>query len=177
MLSLKEFRITLYIRGALLVACVIVACYQKEPEVVTETQVVYKTIEAEPEEPYFYVTSVERELLARMVWAEGRGEPLEAQKGIVSVVFNRAMSCNKTITEIIYAENNGIPQFSTASLLDHITPTEDQYRCVDEIIWDGPSMPSWVQYFRAGKHHNWSSQYVGYEVIGNTYFGGFEMGA
>ena len=177
MLSLKEFRIILGILAILLVACVVVACYEKEPEVITETQIVYEIVEAEPKEPYFQVTSVERELLARMVWAEGRGEPLEAQKGIVSVVFNRAVSCGKTITEVIYAENNGIPQFSTASMLDSITPTEDQYVCVDDIIWDGPSMPSWVQYFRAGKHHNWSSKYVGYTSIGNTYFGGFKMGA
>ena len=74
----------------------------KEPEVITQTQVLYETLEvkAEPEEPY-------------------------------------------------------------------------QYEAVDEVIWNGPTMPSWVQYFRANYHHNWSSSYTPYCVYGNTYFGGF----
>ena len=48
-----------------------------------------------------------------------------------------------------------------------------QRALVDEVIWNGPTLPSWVQYFRANYHHNWSSDYVPYCVYGNTYFGGF----
>ena len=148
----------------------------KEPQTITQTQVLYRTleVEAEPEVPYYTVTSVERELLARLVWAEARGEPIEAQEGIVSVVFSRATSCNKSVADIIYAVNSsGTPQFSTADSLDEVTPTEQQYEAVDEVIWNGPTLPSWVQYFRANYHHNWSSDYVPYCVYGNTYFGGF----
>ena len=148
----------------------------KEPEVITQTQVLYETLEvkAEPEEPYYTVTSVERELLARLVWAEARGEPIEAQEGVASVVFNRATSCGKSVSDIIYAVNSaGTPQFSTASMLKSVTPTEQQYEAVDKVIWNGPTMPSWVQYFRANYHHNWSSSYTPYCVYGNTYFGGF----
>lgn len=148
----------------------------KEPQTITQTQVLYRTleVEAEPEVPYYTVTSVERELLARLVWAEAHGEPIEAQEGIVSVVFSRATSCNKSVADIIYAVNSSsTPQFSTADSLDEVTPTEQQYEAVDEVIWNGPTLPSWVQYFRANYHHNWSSGYVPYCVYGNTYFGGF----
>ena len=148
----------------------------KEPEVITQTQVLYETleVEAEPEEPYYNITSVERELLARLIWAESRGEPEDCQQGIVTVIFNRATSCRLSISDVIYAKSaSGTPQFSTASMLDSVTPTEQQYECVDYVVWNGPTMPSWVQYFRANKHHDWSSKYVEYCVIGNTYFGGF----
>ena len=159
-------------------SCTLYVEANKEPEVITQTQVLYKTleVEAEPETPYYTVTSVERELLARLVWAEARGEPIEAQEGIVSVVFNRATSCNKAVSDIIYAANaSGTPQFSTANGLYKVTPTEQQYEAVDEVIWNGPTMPSWVQYFRAGHHHDWTSNYSPYCVYGNTYFGGFEQ--
>lgn len=172
MRSLKALTFTVLALFVVSVACLILA--QKEPEMIETTKVVTLEVEAEPEEPYYNITSVERELLARLIWAESRGEPEDCQQGIVTVIFNRATSCQLSISDVIYAKSaSGTPQFSTASMLDSVTPTEQQYECVDYVVWNGPTIPSWVQYFRAGKHHDWSSKYVEYCVIGNTYFGGF----
>ena len=172
MRSLKALTFTVLALFVVSVAFLILA--QREPEVIETTKVVTLEVEAEPEEPYYNITSVERELLARLIWAESRGEPEDCQQGIVTVIFNRATSCQLSISDVIYAKSaSGTPQFSTASMLDSVTPTEQQYECVDYVVWNGPTMPSWVQYFRANKHHDWSSKYVEYCVIGNTYFGGF----
>ena len=53
------------------------------------------------------VSEREIELLARLVYAEGRGEPFEGQVAIAAVVLNRvaAPGFPKTVREVIYAPN------------------------------------------------------------------------
>lgn len=145
---------------------------QYVPKVVT----VY--VEKEPERvlPYYSVTSEERELLARVLWVEGRGEPEDCQEKIVSVIMNRISSCGTgSVADVIYAKaEDGTPQFDSSSMVDDVTPTETQYNIVDRIITNGPTVPGWVQYFRANRHHTWSKSYTPYCSSGNTYFGGFK---
>ncbi|MBY0087672.1 cell wall hydrolase [Brevibacillus brevis] len=53
------------------------------------------------------VSERDMELLARLVYAEGRGEPYEGQVAIAAVVLNRVASDNfpNTVREVIYAPN------------------------------------------------------------------------
>lgn len=137
-----------------------------EPEIIT----VVREVEIEPPQPIYNITSVERELIARLLYTEARGEPVECQYAIVSVIFNRWYSTGSSITDIIYAED----QFDLASQLYKITPTEKEYDSVDYVVYNGTTIPNWVQYFRASRHHDWDDRYVGYCVIGDTYFGGIK---
>ncbi|GED72731.1 hypothetical protein BRE01_64330 [Brevibacillus reuszeri] len=53
------------------------------------------------------VSERDMELLARLVYAEGRGEPYEGQVAIAAVVLNRVASSGfpNTVREVIYAPN------------------------------------------------------------------------
>lgn len=138
-----------------------------QPEPVTIVREVL--VEVEPPEPVYSITSVERELIARLLYTEARGESSDCQKAIVSVIFNRCEARNMSISDVIYQEG----QFDLASQLYKITPNEKEYESVDYVLQNGKTVPDWVQYFRANKHHNWDG-YVGYCIIDNTYFGGIK---
>lgn len=141
---------------------------------IQEEQVIEETIEEVVEEkPAYTVSAEERQLLAKLLWAEGRGESYDCQKAIISVVMNRVMSKDfpNTIKEVVYQKN----QFEPVSngMLDRATPYKQLYDAVDEVIAYGSTVPEWVCYFRASYHFGWQ----GYEPfcrIDNTYFGGFE---
>ncbi|MBE6685752.1 MAG: cell wall hydrolase [Ruminococcaceae bacterium] len=79
------------------------------------------------EEEFPWYTS-DYELLARLVWAEARGESFEGQLAVVEVVFNRVESPNfpDTVYDVIYEPG----QFTTASSLEYVTPTQTQYDVV-----------------------------------------------
>lgn len=145
-----------------------------EEKIVQEEPVQYRVIVREVEPEYYYdVSSVDRELIARLLWTEARGESQEAQIAIVSVVFNR-LSCGdwgNTIHDVIYSEG----QFDLSSELYKITPNEKEYESVDFVLKNGSQVPDWVLYFRSGHHHNWNG-YTPYTVIDNTYFGGYYKG-
>lgn len=137
-----------------------------EPQTIT----MFRTVYVDPPEPEIKITSVEREMIARLLYTEARGEPIECQYAIVSVIFNRCDSTGSSVEKVIYKEN----QFDLASTLYRITPTEKEYEAVDYVLQNGKTVPNWVQYFRSSRHHDWSNNYVGYCVIGNTYFGGIK---
>ena len=136
---------------------------EKEVPVEVEKEViVYRDIS----ELYEYkITSVERELLARLVYREARGESFDTKCGVVSVVFNRLFDgyWGRTINEVIYAAG----QFSVAKSLENTTPTEACYRAVDYVLENGITIPIYVMYFRAG-----SFKYIPYICYegDNTYF-------
>lgn len=139
---------------------------EKEIEVVVEKEVV---VEVEKEPTYAYnITSVEREMLARLVYREANTSSLECQKAVISVVINRWKNgkYGKTLEDVIYAKN----QFTPSPLLYKTTPNEKNYQAVDEIIKNGTTLPSYVLYFRADYHFKWDG-YKGYTQIDDTYFG------
>lgn len=145
--------------------------YVTEYKQVKTTEYVYITKYIEKEQKNIIcVKSQERELIARLLWTEARGENDECQRAIVSVIFNRLKSGNwgNTIHNVIYA--NG--QFDCSSILFEITPTEKEYKNVDYILKNGKTLPDWVQYFRADHHFKWD-KFTEYSEIDNTYFGGF----
>ena len=111
------------------------------------------------------ITDYERRLLAGLVYLEGRGEPYETQKMIVSVILNRSYMYNMSIESVIYQPG----QFSIASSIMNITPGQMQYDAVDEVLMNGVILPHYVLYFRAGYFHEWSG-HAPYIQSGNTYF-------
>ena len=111
------------------------------------------------------ITDYERRLLAGLVYLEGRGEPYETQKMIVSVILNRSYMYNMSIESVIYQPG----QFSPASSIMNITPGQMQYDAVDEVLMNGVILPHYVLYFRAGYFHEWSG-HAPYIQSGNTYF-------
>jgi hypothetical protein len=146
-----------------------------EVEVIVEKEVekeVIVEVEVKPKYTYSF-TSVERELLARIVYREANIESLECQKAIASVVINRLHSgyWGDTLSEVIYyKDKNGNYQFSPAYLLSETTPTETNYKAVDEVLKHGVTLPSYVMYFRANYHFKYDG-YKPYKSIDNTYFG------
>lgn len=140
----------------------------KTVEVEVETEKIV-TVEKEPVYKY-NVSSVEREMLARLVYLEANTESLECQSAVASVAINRWLSkqWGNTITSVIYSPY----QFSPSSLIYKTTPTETNYMAVDQVLKNGSIFPQWVLYFRADYHFNWDG-YAPYAKIDNTCFGYF----
>lgn len=138
---------------------------QSDPEPI----IVEKLIE--PPSPAYAVTSVERELLARIVCREAGGESLDCQKAVVTVVFNRLNNgtWGDTLKKVLYAES----QFAVVPIIDKTTPDERNYAAVDYVLQHGGTIPPHILYFREGYHFKWDG-YIGYTAIDNTYFGYFE---
>lgn len=140
----------------------------KEVEVVKE-----EIVEIEKEPTYKYnISSVEREMLARLVYLEANTESLECQSAIASVVINRWLSkqWGNTIASVIYAPY----QFSPSGLIYKTTPTETNYVAVDQVLKNGSILPQQVMYFRSqyGFSETWNG-YAEYCQLGDVYFGYF----
>ena len=126
-----------------------------------------QNINQEPQYEYD-ITSVEREMLARLVYREANTESIECQEAIVSVAINRWQDgrWGNTLKEVVYAKN----QFSPANLLYCTTPNETNYEAVDEVIQNGCTIPEYVLFFRADYHFQWKG-YKAYQKIDSTCFG------
>lgn len=118
------------------------------------------------------ITDSDRELIAQLLYHEARGESLECQKAVVSVIINRLNSgkWGNTIRDVIYAKNQFEP--ISRGVVERTKPLENQYKAIDYILENGVTVPEWVQYFRADYHFNWAG-YTEYCQLSHTYFGGF----
>ena len=116
-----------------------------------EPQTPEPVAEPEPEPRYEEITAEERELLARVVYAESNTETLEGQIAVAQVVLNRVRSESfpDTVSEVIYQER----QFSTAPILDSVTPTENNYEAVD-LAFELEVVPYDVLYFSRGAEND-----------------------
>ena len=121
----------------------------------------------------YNVSEADREMLAKLLYCEGRGESIECQRAIVSVVFNRLDSgkWGNSLNNVVYAEGQFEPV--TTGLLKKAKPSQTQYDAVDYIIENGVTIPTWVLFFRASYHFNWNG-YVPYKKIDRTCFGYLE---
>ena len=143
--------------------------------------------EAEESKPYYIVTAEEREMLATLVYLESSICSDECQRAVASVIFNRLDSgkwrkdMNKdgkvTLYDIVYYPN----AFSPSGLIESYKgkATQDCYEAVDYIIQNGPTIPTYVRYFRTNYHFKWDG-YKGYCDMDNVYFGymeGWQNGA
>lgn len=91
------------------------------------------------------LTMDERELLARMVWVEARGEPFEGQQAVAEVVLNRLVAPNfqNSIESIIMAQG----QFNSAKFLDEAEPNQTQYEAVEHALKGPYVLPINTVYF------------------------------
>jgi spore germination cell wall hydrolase CwlJ-like protein len=145
---------------------------EKEVIVEVEKEIV---VEVEKEPTYTYeVTSVEREMLARLLYREANTESMECQYAIVSVIINRWQSgmWGDTLAEVVYAPN----QFEPANLIYCTEPTEQNYEAVDYVLKNGVTLPDYVMYFRAdwGFSNVWDD-YQEYRKIDHVCFGYMEQ--
>lgn len=130
------------------------------------------------EEPQNYVVLDETEKLifATLIRLECGGSPYETKCAVASVVINRMKMWNISLRDVVFAKN----QFSPAYLIDkttgksHYNPDKDGiyaqcWQAVEEVCANGPTIASYVFYFRSGHYHNWSTV-VNYAQIGPMYF-------
>ena len=101
----------------------------------------------EPESRYAPISADERELIARVVYLEARGEPAEGQQAVAEVILNRVAAENfpDRIADVIHQENP--QQFTTAPYIDKAEPGAVQYAAVDAALYGEPVLPLDVVYF------------------------------
>lgn len=101
----------------------------------------------ELESRYAPITEEERELIARIVYLEARGEPAEGQQAVAEVILNRVAAENfpDSVADVIFQENP--QQFTTAPLIDEAAPGEAQYAAVDAATSGEAVLPMDVVYF------------------------------
>lgn len=87
----------------------------------------------------------EKDLIARLVFLEARGESLEGQQAVAEVVLNRVLSDRfpDTVAEVIYQEG----QFSPAGMLDSVEAGEMQILAVEQALEGENILPLDVVYF------------------------------
>ncbi len=148
---------------------------------ITESTSSTTTSTPDTKEPYYNITAEERELLARIVTCEASICSLECQKDVCSVIFNRLESgkwrkdMNNdgviTLYDIIYYPNAFSPTINGA--MDKCTkPCASAYEAVDYVVENGPTVPTYVRYFRTSYDFSWKD-YANYKIIDNVYFGYF----
>lgn len=117
--------------------------------------------EAMPEDPFIYfepepdrsnprypeieLDYEQRQLLAKVVWAEARGESPEGQQAVAEVVLNRMMSDNfpDDIRSVVYGEG----QFRSVKVLDKAQPYQAQYDAIERAMYGPYVLPEDVVYF------------------------------
>lgn len=104
-----------------------------------------KPVKEDTRYPEIELTAEERNLLARVVWAEARGESFEGQQAVAEVVFNRMMSENfpDTLHDVIYGEG----QFRSVSVLEKAEPYQTQYDAIESALYGPYILPTEVYYF------------------------------
>ena len=118
----------------------------------------------------YEITEIDRELLIKLVYLEGRGESYEGKKAIASIVFNRLDSnyWGDTIQDVIFAKNQFSPSNKIKNLKIHNDDIwEECTKAVDDVIYNGSILPSYILYFRANYYFSWATPYTS---IGNHYF-------
>ena len=116
------------------------AAMPENPFVYTEEEV-----EVECRYPGLELSREDRELLARMVWVEARGETDKGQQAVAEVVLNRlvAEDYSDNLRDIIYSSN----QFRATTWLDEAEPTQTQYEAVEAALKGPYVLPMDVVHF------------------------------
>ena len=115
---------------------------------------------AMPEEPFIYhedlpvrgeprygieLTLQERQLLAKVVWVEARGECMEGQQAVAEVVFNRMVS--DQFPDSVYQVIHGQGQFRSVPFLEDAEPYQMQYEAIENALYGPYVLPEDVYYF------------------------------
>lgn len=126
-----------------------------------------ESLDSESVTTYYELTYDEIDMLARLVYLEAGGESYECMKGVASVVLNRMTSTGMSLYDVIYEPN----QFSPACYIESTCYTDTVYSAVMDVVENGPSLPTYVTFFRAGYYHDFGNNIaVPYTCMDNTYF-------
>ena len=126
-----------------------------------------ESLDSESVTTYYELTYDEIDMLARLVYLEAGGESYECMKGVASVVLNRMTSTGMSLHDVIYEPN----QFSPACYIESTCYTDTVYSAVMDVVENGPSLPTYVTFFRADYYHDFGNNIVvPYTCINNTYF-------
>ena len=113
------------------------AAWIYDPKEMPEEPFIYSEPRLDPNHqnyPEITLTEQDRELLARLIWGEARGESLEGQQAVAEVVLNRMASSRfpNTASAIIHAEG----QFESVEKgqLDEAEPWQAQYQSIDKAL-------------------------------------------
>lgn len=149
----------------------------QQPEDVSESsEVLYLThplVEDGPEsitydKSYIDISEEDANLISKLLWFEARGECDDCKRRVVSVVINRMTYFNMSAHDVIYAVNQFEPAAHIADADISESDMSKMRAIVDDITTDGPTVPGYVTYFRAGYFHNFKGQ-VPYVSCCNTY--------
>ena len=135
-----------------------------------EPQTPEPVAEPEPEPRYEEITAEERELLARVVYAESNTEPIEGQIAVAQVVLNRVRSSSfpNTISGVIY-QKGAFSCVSNGSINN--TPNNQSIRAALDALngWD-PTGGCLYYYNPRLTDDTWIRTRTVQTVIGNHYF-------
>lgn len=117
----------------------------------------------EPRYPDIELTDAEKRMLAKLLWLECRGEPVEGQQAVAEVILNRMAASNfpNTLRGVIYAEG----QFPSIPYMDEAQPTQTQYEAIDAALYGPYLLPKEVVFYATYKEN---TNYWG--QIGKHYF-------
>ena len=95
--------------------------------------------------PDIHLTLEQEDLLAKVIWAEARGESAEGQQAVAEVVLNRLKSDRfpNTLHDVIYGEG----QFRTVPFLKDAEPSQAQYEAIEKALYGPNILPESVYYF------------------------------
>lgn len=98
-----------------------------------------------PRYPDISLTFAERQLLAKVIWVESRGESAEGQQAVAEVILNRLASDRfpNTLNGVIYAQG----QFRSVEFLDEAEPNQTQYEAIDRALYGPYILPKEVYHF------------------------------
>lgn len=119
--------------------------HEADPEELVAPENVYQRI-------WSRSTDEEKDVLVRILALEAQDEPMEGERAVVEVILNRVASPEWPDT--IHGVLSQKGQFATWKYLSrpYNTPTEDEYRAVEETVAAGPSiLPDDYVYFATRK--------------------------
>lgn len=131
----------------------------------TMTETTTSTSYTETKKPIISLSASEIKMLSALVTLEAGSEGYECQKGVASVVINRMLTSGSSLSSVIYAKG----QFSVAGRVSSTKPFEISTKAVNDVVYNGTTLPIYVTYFRAGRYHTWGDQ-VAYTRMDHTYF-------
>ena len=109
------------------------------------------------------LTMEDEDVLAKLIWAEARGESPEGQQAVAEVALNRLMSEDfaDSMVEVVYRQG----QFRTTDLLEDAKPGQAQYEAIERALYGPNILPMDVVYFAT-----WETNSNVWGRIGNHIF-------
>lgn len=112
---------------------------------------------------YVQLSDAEIRDMAALVYLESGSCSFECQQAIASVILNRMTVRGQSLYEVMYAKG----QFTPASKVLYTEPSELSIQAVEDVLLNGPTIDTYVEFFRASYYFSWAQPYM---TIDNVYF-------